>query len=70
MRVSTGYKVNTKPTRIHVQVLIYNTKPARNERILTDGSERICGYNYHPYSQVTKRLALFGSSPKSVGERC
>ena len=36
MRVSTGYKVNTKLTRIHVRVLIYNIKPARNGQILTD----------------------------------
>ena len=37
MRVSTGYKVNTKSTRIHVRVLIYNTKPTCNEQVLAGG---------------------------------
>ena len=44
MRVSTGYKVNTKPTRIHVWIFIYNTKPTRNGRVLTGGFGRVCGF--------------------------
>ena len=44
MRVSTGYKVNTKPARIYVRILIYNTKPARNGRILAGGFGRIYGF--------------------------